>query len=165
MPACSNCKKAGSVCYISSSHPDCARCVRLGSRCNVSFDEVEGKQSFSYFSGVFIELLLLATQTLTSLNGKKERREKLQRELAELELSIQNDEASVREAVAREIEILNAWDASDFGHTFLNVAVGADMVADFGGNDERAWNEWVRALAPIGSSGSSGVAVGSSSNL
>ena len=58
MPGCSNCKKAKTICYVSSIHPDCARCVRLGSRYNVLLNVDEGRHSFLGGTVVFIKFLV-----------------------------------------------------------------------------------------------------------
>lgn len=70
------------------------------------------------------------------------------------------DEAKVREAVAREVQILNAWDASDFNNASISVPVSNDMVADFVGNDEQSWNAWLNSFSGPGVGGSSGLVAG-----
>jgi len=58
----------------------------------------------------------------------------------------------VKEAVAREVEILNAWDSSDFNHASISVPVSSDMVADFVGNDEVEWSNWLNSSRNMGTS-------------
>ena len=58
----------------------------------------------------------------------------------------------MKEAVAREVEILNAWDSSDFNHASISVPVSSDMVADFVGNDEVEWSNWLNSSRNMGTS-------------
>lgn len=81
---------------------------------------------------------------------QRAKRDELRRQLAEIELALSKNEAYVKEAVAREVEILNAWDASDFDNASISVPVSSDMVADFVGNDEVEWGAWLNSSGFVG---------------
>jgi hypothetical protein len=143
MPACSSCKKAGALCHISSAHPDCSRCVRLGTRCDASFDSEQGG---SYGISSFLVSNLVTAKVLADrVKALRKKRDELRRQLAEVELSLSKDEATVREAVAREVQILNTWDASDFDNSSITVDVSPDLTVDFVGNSEDDWVNWLES--------------------
>lgn len=164
MPACSSCKRVGVVCHISSIHPDCSRCVRLGTKCNASFDLDESMSSY-----VVCFLLLVMTVVVKILSERvkvqRQRREQLLLELAAVTTSLSRDEGKIQEAVAREVEILNAWDAADFNHSLISVPVSSDMVADFVGEAEDGWASWLVSPVVDGPEGTGSAEFGSSSNL
>lgn len=98
-------------------------------------------------------LICFSANTLLELVKKQRaKRDELRRQLAEVELALSKNEAYVKEAVAREVEILNAWDASDFNNASISVPVSSDMVADFVGNDEVEWSTWLQSSGFVGAS-------------
>lgn len=86
------------------------------------------------------------------MKKQRAKRDELRRQLAEVELALSKDEEYVKEAVAREVEILNAWDASDFNNAAISVPVSSDMVTDFVGNNEVEWSNWLQSSGLAGPS-------------
>lgn len=59
--------------------------------------------------------------------------------VADLGSSIARKEAKVREAVDREVRLLNTWDASNFTRSAISVPVDATMVLNLDDTDPLSW--------------------------